>query len=122
MIAIHGKHVSANRRDFSIVAAQRFQLVAATIAVPLSESLYPYHIYSSIMSKIFTLYGKGLKLDTRADMEPYLKDVPTTIEEIHLGGNTIGIEAAQTIAEFLTKTTALKVRTPKHIARAHAQR
>ncbi|PCH39884.1 RNI-like protein [Wolfiporia cocos MD-104 SS10] len=60
-------------------------------------------------SRIFSLQGRGLKLDTRADIEPYLKDVPTTIEEIHLGGNTIGVEAAQALAEFLSKTTALKV-------------
>ncbi|OSX59674.1 hypothetical protein POSPLADRAFT_1048173 [Postia placenta MAD-698-R-SB12] len=61
------------------------------------------------MSKIFSLQGRGLKLNTRADIEPHLKDVPTTIEEIHLGGNTIGVEAAQTLAEFLSKTTALRV-------------
>lgn len=61
------------------------------------------------MSKIFSLQGRGLKLNTRTDIEPHLKDVPTTIEEIHLGGNTIGVEAAQTLAEFLSKTTALKV-------------
>jgi len=61
------------------------------------------------MANIFSLQGRGLKLDTRADIEPYLKDVPTTIEEIHLGGNTIGVEAAQALADFLATTTALKV-------------
>ena len=61
------------------------------------------------MSKVFSLQGKGLKLNTRADIEPYLKDVPITIEEIHLGGNTIGVEAAEALAEFLAKTTHLKV-------------
>jgi Ran GTPase-activating protein 1 len=62
-------------------------------------------------STIFTLHGKGLKLDTRADIEPYLKDVdPTIIEEIHFGGNTIGVEASEALAEFLSKTTVLKVR------------
>lgn len=62
------------------------------------------------MSKVFSLHGKGLKLNSRADIEPYLKDVPITIEEIHLGGNTIGVEAAEALAEFLAKTTHLKVR------------
>ncbi|KZT67270.1 RNI-like protein [Daedalea quercina L-15889] len=61
------------------------------------------------MSKIFSLQGRGLKLDTRADIEPHLKDVPITIEEIHLGGNTIGVEAAQALAEFLAKTTNLRI-------------
>ena len=78
-----------------------------------ATSLFTTPIYASrppAMSKVFSLQGKGLKLDTRADIEPYLKDVPTTIEEIHLGGNTIGVEAAEALAEFLAKTTHLRVR------------
>ncbi|KAF9552263.1 RNI-like protein [Agrocybe pediades] len=59
---------------------------------------------------IFSLHGKGLKLDTRADIEPLLKDVdPTILEEIHFGGNTIGVDAAQALAEFLAKAHSLKV-------------
>ena len=59
---------------------------------------------------ILTLHGKGIKLDTRADIEPYLKDVdPTIIEEIHVGGNTIGVDASEALAEFISKTTVLKV-------------
>ena len=62
-------------------------------------------------TKVFSLQGKSLKLDSRSDIEPYLKDVdPTVIEEIHLGGNTIGVGAASALAEFLEKATALKVR------------
>ncbi|KAF8195408.1 hypothetical protein BJ912DRAFT_1056657 [Pholiota molesta] len=60
-------------------------------------------------STIFTLHGKGLKLDTRADIEPYLKDVdPTIIEEIHFGGNTIGVEASEALAEFLSRLLCSK--------------
>ncbi|TCD64670.1 hypothetical protein EIP91_003783 [Steccherinum ochraceum] len=61
------------------------------------------------MAKILSLHGKVLKLDTRADIEPYLTADPTTLEEIHLGGNTIGVEAAQAIADYLKKTQVLKV-------------
>ncbi|KAI0373659.1 RNI-like protein [Pilatotrama ljubarskyi] len=62
------------------------------------------------MSTVFSLLGQGLKLDTRADIEAHLAGVdPTLIEEIHLGGNTIGVEAAQALAEFLAKTTQLRV-------------
>lgn len=61
-------------------------------------------------SRIFSLDGKGLKLDTRQDLEPWLKDLdPAIIEEIHLGGNTIGVEASKALAEFIDKTTSLKV-------------
>ena len=63
------------------------------------------------MATTFSLLGQGLKLDTRADIEPLLaKYDPTVIEEIHRGGNTIGVEAAQALAEFLGKTTQLRVR------------
>ncbi|GLB38223.1 putative RNI-like protein [Lyophyllum shimeji] len=61
-------------------------------------------------SRILSLSGKGLKLDSRADIEPYLKPVdPTVIEEIHFGGNTLGVEASQALAQFLEKTTVLKI-------------
>ena len=60
---------------------------------------------------IYSIHGKGLKLDTRADIEPYLREIqPEVLEEIHLGGNTIGIEAAQALAEVLQKATNLRVR------------
>ncbi|KAJ7643946.1 hypothetical protein FB45DRAFT_736637 [Roridomyces roridus] len=59
---------------------------------------------------VFSLEGKGLKLDTRADLEPWLANVdPTKIEEIHFGGNTIGVDASLALAEFLQKTTVLKI-------------
>ncbi|TFK73636.1 RNI-like protein [Pluteus cervinus] len=60
--------------------------------------------------KIFTLHGKGLKLDIKADIEPHLKGVdPTLIEEIHFGGNTLGVDASTALAEFLSKATNIKV-------------
>lgn len=59
---------------------------------------------------ILSLDGRGLKLNTREDLEPWLKDVdPSIIEEIHFGGNTIGVEASQALAEFLNKVTSIKV-------------
>ena len=65
----------------------------------------------TITSRVFSLQGKGLKLDKGEDIEPYLKDIdPTKIEEIHLGGNTLGVGASEALAEFLKKTEVLKVR------------
>ncbi|KAJ7689129.1 hypothetical protein B0H17DRAFT_1067071 [Mycena rosella] len=59
---------------------------------------------------ILSLDGKGLKLNSRADLDPWLANVdPTKIEEIHLGGNTIGVDASLALAEFLQKTTILKI-------------
>jgi hypothetical protein len=60
--------------------------------------------------KIFSIHGKGLKLDSRADVEPLLAGVdPALVEEVRLSGNTIGVEAAHALAEFLVKATKLKV-------------
>ena len=70
----------------------------------------------TVTAKVFSLQGKGLKLDTRADIDPYLHGVdPTRIEEIHLGGNTLGIEAAEAVADFLKKTEVLKVCSATHL-------
>ncbi len=61
--------------------------------------------------KNFSLHGKSLKLDTKADIEPHLQGVdPTLIEEIHLGGNTLGVDASIALAEFLSIATNIKVR------------
>ena len=74
-------------------------------------SLYiPTATHLTTMATKFSLTGKGLKLDTRADIEPYLKDVdPSLVEEIHLEGNTVGIEAAEALGEFIAKATNIKV-------------
>jgi Ran GTPase-activating protein (RanGAP) involved in mRNA processing and transport len=60
--------------------------------------------------KILDIRGQSLKLNTAADVTPLLEGYdPTLVEEVHLGGNTIGIEAAQEFARFLEKTRTLKV-------------
>ena len=65
---------------------------------------------TDIKPKILSLHGRGLKLDSRGDIEPYIKDVdPRTLEEIHFGGNTLGVDASLALAEFLQKTEVLKV-------------
>ncbi|KAH6912571.1 ran GTPase activating protein 1 [Coprinopsis sp. MPI-PUGE-AT-0042] len=62
------------------------------------------------MSHIFSLKGKALKLDTREDMEKHLAGVdPTIIEEIHLEGNTIGVDASKALADWMAKASKLKV-------------
>lgn len=62
-------------------------------------------------SKIFSLVGQGLKLDTKADIQQHLEklDQITDLEEIHLGGNTLGVEACQALADVLKNKKTLKV-------------
>lgn len=83
-----------------------------SLSVHLShtQTFYDYTKMTT-SSVIFSIQGSGLKLDTRADILPILADYdPAVVEEIHFGGNTIGIEASQALAEFLGKTQVLKVR------------
>ncbi|BFZ62170.1 Ran GAP Rna1 [Saitoella coloradoensis] len=60
---------------------------------------------------IFTLEGRVLKLDSRADIEPHIKDLLdyADVEEVRLNGNTFGIEASEALAEALKDKKKLKV-------------
>ena len=62
----------------------------------------------SSSNTIFSLSGQSLKLDTAEDIEPHLKTLiaSDTVTEIHLGGNTLGVPACETLASVLrTKST-----------------
>lgn len=61
---------------------------------------------------VFSIHGQGLHLNTAADIEPHLcvlRAVSKTVEEIHFGGNTIGVEASLALAKVLKELPALKV-------------
>jgi Ran GTPase-activating protein 1 len=62
-------------------------------------------------SRIFSIAGRGLKLNTRADIEPHLQTLRSTkgVEEVHFGGNTLGVEACESLAEVLVDLKSLKV-------------
>ncbi|KAI7194820.1 ran GTPase activating protein 1 [Hortaea werneckii] len=60
--------------------------------------------------KVFSLKGQALKLDTAADLEKHIGDFrnASDVEEFHLEGNTIGVEASQSLAAILSTKTSLK--------------
>ncbi|KAF3919830.1 hypothetical protein ABW20_dc0110078 [Dactylellina cionopaga] len=62
------------------------------------------------MATTFSLENKALKLDSKADIEPHIKElVPNSdVEEFILQGNTIGIEASEALAEVLKTKNKLK--------------
>lgn len=62
-------------------------------------------------SKVFSIEGKSLKLDTAADIEPHLEDLiaSTDVEEARFQGNTLGVEACEALAKVLETKTTLKV-------------
>ncbi|KAF2786586.1 RNI-like protein [Melanomma pulvis-pyrius CBS 109.77] len=62
-------------------------------------------------SKVWSLEGKGLKLDTAEDIELYIKDLRNNadVEEVRLLGNTLGIGASEALAKVLETKKKLQV-------------
>jgi Ran GTPase-activating protein 1 len=63
------------------------------------------------MSKSFSILGKNIKAQSRADLEPFITELEKfdDVEEVHFGGNSLGVEACQAIAEVLKTKKHLKV-------------
>ena len=63
-------------------------------------------------TKIFSLEGRGLKLDTAADVEVHIKPLKemNDVEEVRFLGNTLGIEACKAIGEVLETKKTLQVK------------
>ena len=61
-------------------------------------------------NNIFSLSGQSLKLDTAEHIEPHLEPLiaSDTVTEIHLGGNTFGAPACETLASVLRRKTMLQ--------------
>jgi Ran GTPase-activating protein 1 len=63
------------------------------------------------MTKTFSLKGKGLKLDTAKDVEPYLRGLIAMpdVEVVDISGNTWGIDAVKPFTEVLKGCNLIKV-------------
>ena len=61
--------------------------------------------------KVFSLEGKGLKLDTAEQLEIYVKPLidSTDWTEVCLGGNTYGVSASERLASILSRQKNLEV-------------
>jgi Ran GTPase-activating protein 1 len=64
------------------------------------------------ITKIFSLEGKGLKLDTAADVEAHIKPLRQMedVEEVRFLGNTLGVVACKILGEVLQTKKTLQVR------------
>ncbi|KAF4512525.1 hypothetical protein G6O67_001653 [Ophiocordyceps sinensis] len=61
-------------------------------------------------ARVFSIEGKGLKLDTAADLEAHIADLRARdVEEVRLLGNTLGVEACKLLGDVLATKTNLKV-------------
>ncbi|CAL5866082.1 uncharacterized protein PFLUO_LOCUS289 [Penicillium psychrofluorescens] len=61
--------------------------------------------------KVFSLEGKGLKLDTAENIEAHIKPLveSTDYTEIHFGGNTLGVGASERLGAVLATQKNLEV-------------
>jgi len=66
---------------------------------------------STADSHIFTIKAATLKFETRDDLLPYLAPLIENpdVEEVHLSGNTYGVEACKFLGEVLSTKKNLKV-------------
>jgi hypothetical protein len=62
-------------------------------------------------TRVFSLEGKGLKLDTASDVEAHIKPLREMedVEEVRLLGNTLGVEACKVLGEVLETKKSLQV-------------
>ena len=69
----------------------------------------------------FAIKAATLKFDTREDILPYVKPLieNADVEEVHLSGNTYGVEVCKFLAEILSTKKNLKVHTPLILARVY---
>jgi Ran GTPase-activating protein 1 len=68
--------------------------------------------------KVFSLEGKGLKLDTTADVNAHIQPLREMedVEEVRFLGNTLGVEACKTLGEVLETKKSLRVRNSPHLS------
>src|ERR1700760_3819442 len=61
-------------------------------------------------SKVFSLEGKALKLDTAADITPHIAELEANpdVEEVNFAGNTLGIGACEQLAKVLATKKKLQ--------------
>lgn len=62
------------------------------------------------LNKVFSLEGKGLKLDTAEDIEAHIAPLRSQdVEEVRILGNTLGVGACQRLGEVLATKKNLQV-------------
>ena len=62
-------------------------------------------------TRIFSLEGRGLKLDSAADVEAHIKPLREMkdVEEVRFLGNTLGVEACKILGGVLETKKSLQV-------------
>lgn len=63
------------------------------------------------VKNVFSLEGRGLKLNTAEDIKPHIESLKANedVEEVWFNGNTLGIGACEALADALRGKKNLKV-------------
>ncbi|ORX54926.1 RNI-like protein [Hesseltinella vesiculosa] len=71
----------------------------------------PINEYTLDDNTVFSIQGKGLKLNTSDDVKDFVDTIMQmdNLQEIRLSGNTLGVEASETLAAALKSRSTLKV-------------
>jgi hypothetical protein len=71
----------------------------------------PINEYTLEDNTVFSIEGKGLKLNTAEDVQPFVDTIlqMDDLQEIRLSGNTIGVEAGKALASALQSRKNIKV-------------
>jgi Ran GTPase-activating protein 1 len=77
---------------------------ASKLAIPETEA-------AMATGKVFSLEGKGLKLDTAEDIKPHIQDLVDNqdVDEVRFLGNTLGIGASEELAKALATKKKLQI-------------
>lgn len=71
----------------------------------------PINEYTLEDNTVFSIEGKGLKLNTAEDVQPFVDTIVQMddLQEIRMSGNTIGVEAGKALASALQSRKNIKV-------------
>lgn len=90
----------------------RYYFLTSQLKLKLPTELRKVANMAGKPSQIFSLEGRGLKLDTAEDLEKYIKPLREMedLQEIRMLGNTLGVEACKALGEVLETKKTLQVR------------
>jgi hypothetical protein len=76
----------------------------ATMVNPINE-------YALDDNTVFSIEGRGLKLNTAEDVQPFVDTIlqMDDLQTLKLSGNTIGVEAGKALADALQSRNKIKV-------------
>ncbi|KAI8578047.1 hypothetical protein K450DRAFT_248763 [Umbelopsis ramanniana AG] len=71
----------------------------------------PINEYTLEDNTVFSIEGKGLKLNTAEDVQPFVDTIlqMDDLQEIRMSGNTIGVEAGKALASALQSRKNIKI-------------